>query len=82
MPSEDSTPKKSVDLSALADAWPSGFVARTEAKLFSGGLTCAGTLANADCRGEGPAGRVRVGKRIGYPVPALIAWLEARTTVL
>jgi hypothetical protein len=36
------------------------------------------TMANADSRGEGPAERVRLGRVVGYPRKALLAWLAAR----
>ena len=36
------------------------------------------TMANADCRGEGPAERVRLGRVVGYPRESLLAWLRTR----
>ena len=38
----------------------------------------AGSLANADCRGEGIEGRVVIAKGIFYPVPAVINWLVSK----
>lgn len=65
-------------LSELAEKWPSPFVARTEIKRFTGGAVAVGTLANADSRGDGPSGRFRIGKKVCYPVTAVIEWLERR----
>ncbi len=38
----------------------------------------AGSLANADSKGEGIEGRVVIGKGTFYPVPATIDWLVSR----
>lgn len=67
-----------IDLSSLADKWPSSFVARDEVDRFSGGMVTAKYLANLDCAGKGPEGRVRIGRKIAYPVNLLIRWLEDR----
>jgi hypothetical protein len=69
-------------LKTLGDKWPSSFVARQEAKRFSGGIISEKSLANLDSKGEGPKGRFRIGKKIAYPVESLIAWLEGRATRL
>jgi hypothetical protein len=74
--------KHSIDLSAMKEKWSSAVVARTEVKKFSGGIVAPGTLANADCLGEGPEGAFRVGKKVVYPVASLIAWLESRAIKL
>lgn len=67
----------------LAAKWPSAWVARTEAKDFSGGMVSAKLLANCDCAGTGPAGRIRCGgRKVAYPVNELIKWLEARSEVI
>lgn len=65
----------------MADKWPSAFVARTEAERFTGGIISEKYLANLDSAGKGPAGRVRIGRKIAYPVKEFIAWLESRSTV-
>ena len=48
----------------LAEKWPSAFVARQEVAHFSGGIINCKTIANLDCQGKGPAGRVRIGRKI------------------
>ena len=70
------------DLSAMADAWPSPFVARDRLEIFSGGILTSRTMANLDSRGEGVPGRIRIGRKVVYPVKSLIEWLEARGQVL
>jgi len=53
---------------SMADRWPSAMVARTEIEKFSGGIMSEKYLANLDCQGRGPAGRVRCGRKVVYPV--------------
>lgn len=65
--------------SELAAKWPSAFVARTEAEKFTGGMIGEKYLANLDSAGKGPAGRIRCGRKVVYPVAAFILWLEARS---
>lgn len=63
---------------SMADRWPSSFVARTEVERFTGGIISEKYLANLDSQGRGPAGRVRCGRKIAYPVATLVKWLESR----
>lgn len=62
----------------LEKKWGSTIVARSEVGKFSGGLLCAKTLANLDSLGEGPEGRFRIGRRVGYDVSALVEWMRAK----
>ena len=39
------------------------------------------SLANFDCKGEGPTGRVYCGRVAGYTRESLIAWLSQRMRV-
>lgn len=39
------------------------------------------TMANLDSLGQGPAQRVRLGRTVGYPKEALLAWLVERLVV-
>jgi hypothetical protein len=64
----------------LRKSWPSHFVARQEIKNFSGGIMSQKYLANLDSQGLGPPGRIKVGRKVAYPVDALIEWLESRST--
>ena len=63
----------------MADKWPSPFVARQEVERFTGGIVSQKYIANLDCQSKGPKGRIRVGRKIAYPVKNFIEWLEARS---
>jgi hypothetical protein len=65
-------------LKNLAERWPSTWVAREEIEKFSGGILSCKYLANLDSRKIGPSGRIRIGRKIAYPVDALISWMESR----
>ena len=71
---------KHADLSSLRKSWPSPFVARQEIKNFSGGITSAKYIANLDSQGLGPPGRIKIGRKVAYPIDNLIEWLESRST--
>lgn len=66
----------------MVDRWPSPIVARTEIEVFTGGAMKEKHIANLDSAGLGPAGRFRCGRKIIYPVKNLVAWLEARSTIV
>lgn len=66
----------------MADKWPSQFIARTEVSKFTGGIVDPKYLANLDSLGQGIKGRIRVGRKIAYPVNELVAWLESRATTV
>jgi hypothetical protein len=68
--------------SEMAEKWPSAWVARTEAEKFSGGLIGEKYLANLDSLGKGPAGRIRCGRKVAYPVHEFVKWLEARSSAI
>ena len=65
-------------LQGLADKWPSTIVSRDHVGQFTGGLISSGRMANLDCIGEGPAERIRIGRKIAYPVGPYIEWLSNR----
>jgi hypothetical protein len=66
----------------MADKWPSPIVARTEIERFTGGMISEKYLANLDSAGKGPAGRVRCGRKIAYPVSEFVKWLESRSSAI
>ena len=68
--------------SGMAEAWPSPWVARHEVRNFTGGIVDPKYLANLDSLGKGPAGRIRVGRKIAYPVDSFVQWLEDRVKPL
>lgn len=64
------------DLRRLKEKWPSAWVAREKVPDFTGGAVSSGRLANLDSIGEGPPGRMKVGRKVVYPVDEFLAWLE------
>ncbi len=60
----------------LEKNWQSPIVARSEVSVFSGGLLNPKTLSNLDSLGKGPSERIRIGRRIGYPVCSLVDWMR------
>ena len=54
--------KKEISLNTLAENWPSPYVAREEIERFTGGIITCKYIANLDCAGQGPRGRIRVGR--------------------
>ena len=73
--------EKLIDLSALAEKWPSAIVERQQLKEFSGGALNARTMANHDSKGQGIKGRINMGRKVLYPVNEVIAWMEARASL-
>ncbi len=73
---------KRVDLSHLAKSWPSSLVARRDFAKFSGGVYSERYMSNRDYLGDGPKGRIRIGRKVAYPIDSAIAWLEARSAVI
>lgn len=73
---------KESNFMSMAEKWPSSMVSRSEIKKFTGGIMSEKYIANLDSAGLGPAGRVRVGRKVAYPVAELIAWLEARSSAI
>ena len=65
----------------MADNWPSEIIARTEIKVFTGGLITTGYMANLDSRGKGPLGRIQSGRKTGYQKRQLVQWLRERSRI-
>ena len=76
------TPINKPNLSHLAEHWQSPLISRGEVRAFTGGLLSEKYLANLDSRGLGVKGRVRIGRKIAYPVKNLIEFLENRSEVV
>jgi hypothetical protein len=66
------------DFSKLIESWGAPFVARESIGKFSGGLVHRRTIANLDAKGKGPAGKFKIGRKVGYPVESVVEWLENR----
>lgn len=74
--------ERKISLHALADKWPSPYVAREEVERFSGGVLTAKTAANRDSAGNGIKGRFRCGRKVVYPVASVIEFMESRSQAL
>ena len=66
---------------SMADAWGAPFVARDQIERFTGGIITQRYISNLDSLGIGIEGRIRVGRKIVYPVKNVLLFLESRTTV-
>lgn len=66
-------------LLAMAERWPSGFVARQEIENFTGGVMTDKYISWLDLKGKGPKNRVRIGRKVAYAVKDLVVWLESRS---
>ena len=66
----------------LAEKWGSAIVARDKIPEFTGGAISSGRMANLDCLGEGPENRIRIGRKVCYPVGPLVDWLIKRSVSL
>ena len=66
-------------LQQMAAHWPSPIVARTEIEKFTGGLISEKYQANLDSAGKGPEGRIRIGRKVAYPVNEYLTWLKERS---
>ncbi len=67
-----------VELKELADKWPSAWVERNQLGKFSGWLIHPRTMRNYDSQGIGISEKVRIGRKVAYPVQAVVEWLERR----
>ncbi len=63
---------------ALIDNWPSGIVARSQFKEFSGGLYSPGTVANADSQKRGIPRLTARGQKCAYLVEDAAHWVASR----
>ena len=66
----------------LIQKWPSSFVSRDKVPEFTGGAISSGRMANLDCLREGPSQRIRLGRKVCYPIKPFIEWLIKRSVAL
>jgi len=61
---------------------PSGYILRTKLSEKTGGLLHGRTMANLDSMGDlGIQGRISIGRKIAYPVEAVVEYLKSKVTV-
>jgi hypothetical protein len=66
----------------MADNWPSDIVARCKIAEFTGGMLSPKSMANYDSLGEGPGGRIKIGRKTGYAKYPLVEWLKKRAKLV
>jgi len=66
----------------MAAKWPSEFIARCKIAEFTGGMLSSKSMANYDSLGEGPGGRIKIGRKSGYIKPPLVEWLKSRAKLV
>lgn len=71
---------KKTDLSSMKARWPSAIVARQQIGYFTGGIITPAYIAGLDANEKGPP-RIKIGKKVAYPVDSLISWLEGRCEI-
>lgn len=71
---------KVIDFSAMRRACPGGLIARNKIEELTGGILTARYCANLDSAGKGIPNRVRIGRKIAYPIDDTIKFLEERTS--
>lgn len=65
----------------MAINWPSEFIARDRMGEFTGGLVSPKSMANYDSLGDGPEGRIKIGRKSGYIKTPLVEWLKSRANL-
>ncbi len=59
----------------LKEAWPSPVVGRSQLAVFSGGLINPKTMRNLDALKKGIPGKMRLNRKVFYPVENVIQWM-------
>ncbi len=70
--------KREFSFQSMADRWPSPIVAREQIHQFTGGIYNPKYMANLDSQGLGPDERIRIKRKVAYPVDSVVRWLEGR----
>jgi len=60
---------------------PSGYIIRKNLSEKTGGLLHGRTMANLDSAGEGIPGRISIGRKVAYPVQAVVDYLKSKVKV-
>ncbi|BDQ38433.1 hypothetical protein SYK_27930 [Pseudodesulfovibrio nedwellii] len=79
MTSKDNTSIQQVILQLEKEFPP--LISRSLGSKATGYTVAERTFANLDSKGEGPAERLRIGRRVCYPRSAFISWVLERLEV-
>lgn len=63
-------------LKSLKENCPSPLVERSQLAVFSGGLLNPKTMRNLDALKKGIPGKMRLNRKVFYPVENVIQWME------
>lgn len=66
------------DFPRIVENCPSGIILRTKLSEATGGLINGRTMANLDCMGKGIPGRFSIGRKVAYPVEAVVEYLKSK----
>jgi hypothetical protein len=67
---------------SLQKNFPCGLVPRTDIGRNTGGILHPRTLANLDSLGVGIENPVKIGRKVFYPVDAVLAYIESKILTL
>ena len=70
------------DFSGIIKSNPCGFIIREKIGQATGGLIKPKYAANLDSIGEGIKNRFKVGRKVAYPVNAVVEFLEKRAQLI
>ncbi len=61
---------------------PSGYILRKDLNVKTDGLLHGRTMANLDSMGDlGIQGRISIGRKVAYPVEAVVEYLQSKITI-
>ena len=69
------------DFSKIIKNSPSGWILRTDLSEKTGGILNGRREANNDCKGIGIPGRISIGRKVAYPIEAVVEYLQSKVTV-
>lgn len=70
------------DFSQIIQNNPSGWILRSDLTEKTGGLLHSRTAANLDSLGQGIPSRITMGRKVAYPVQAVVEFLERKFRVV
>ena len=70
------------NFSQIIETNPSGWILRTDLTEKTGGLLHSRTAANLDSMGQGIPGRIKMNKKVAYPVQNIVKFLEQKYRVV
>ena len=75
------TTQNQPDFSQIVKNNPSGYILRTKLSEKTGGLLHGRTMANLDVGDLGIQGKISIGRKVAYPVEAVVEYLQSKMSV-